>query len=238
MVRSPKPEKRSSESRISAVRGARSGSAAPDQRRWPGFEVSVGAGGTFAVAGNADVQTLSLGPDATSDVTGSLLLRAAAVADIVADVRDGRIISSSASGDSKHTRGLGVASEDAGVLLKYTYFGDTDLDGAISVEDFDRFVAGFSGEKSPAWASGDFDYSGSVNAADFSLLIDGFAGQGYSADLFAAVSDFARLNRLNVDLSAVPEPTAFAGIVGVAAACICLRRVRTSSARLATIPRP
>jgi hypothetical protein len=175
--------------------------------------VSVGAGGIFAVMGNVQVQSLSLAPDATSDVSGSMLLRAAAVANVVADVRDGRIVSSHFSA----ARGLGIGpGEEGGVLVKYTYFGDTNLDGTIGMEDFDRFVSGYFGAAPAAWTSGDFDYSGLVDAADFSRLVDGFAGQGYSADLFAAVSDFSRTQGLNVDLSAVPEPMGiFAAAVSV-----------------------
>src|SRR4029078_2286024 len=68
--------------------------------------VSVGAGGTFAGLGSADVATLALAGDAIADVNGSLLLRGSNVADVTTNVRDRRITSSSASNDPKHARGL------------------------------------------------------------------------------------------------------------------------------------
>jgi len=189
--------------------------------------VTVGAGGIFAVNGVADVGSLALAATARADVSGSLRLRTADLADVAADIRDGRITSSAALSDPTHARGVGIAAnDDASVLIKYTYFGDANLDGAIALDDFDDFVAGYRGSVAPAWTSGDFDYNGAVDAGDFSLLVNGFAGQGYSPDLFAAVSDFARTEGLNVDLSAVPEPVLLGAIAPVLFALRRIRRTR------------
>jgi len=63
-------------------------------------------------------------------------------------------------------------------LVKYTWYGDADLDGKLTSFDFALLDAGFAGAKQfdgkAGWFLGDFDYSGSVDQQDYSLLNAGF----------------------------------------------------------------
>jgi hypothetical protein len=98
---------------------------------------------------------------------------------------DGRGISSSAAAGSFATS-LGYAeSSDAfgpaggnfggtpvdgtAVLVKYTWTGDTNLDGVINFDDYVRTDSGFNNQKT-GWFNGDFDYDGHVTFDDYVLI--------------------------------------------------------------------
>ncbi len=54
------------------------------------------------------------------------------------------------------------------VLVKYTYYGDTNLDGTVNATDYIAIDNGFnSGGNS--WVNGDFNYDGVINGDDYSL---------------------------------------------------------------------
>jgi len=63
-------------------------------------------------------------------------------------------------------------------LVKYTYYGDADLDGKLTSFDFALLDAGFAGTKqldnSSGWFFGDFDYNGLVDANDYALMNAGY----------------------------------------------------------------
>jgi hypothetical protein len=65
------------------------------------------------------------------------------------------------------------------VLIKYTYSGDADLSGNVTLDDFTMFLAGYQGT-SPIgshWMTGDFDYSGLVTLDDFTSFLAGYQQQ-------------------------------------------------------------
>jgi photosystem II stability/assembly factor-like uncharacterized protein len=55
------------------------------------------------------------------------------------------------------------------VLVKYTYYGDTDFNGRVNFDDYVRTDAGFNNHKS-GWFNGDFDLNGQVNFDDYVLI--------------------------------------------------------------------
>jgi len=63
------------------------------------------------------------------------------------------------------------------VLVKYTYYGDTDFNGAVNFDDYSRTDNGFSTGKS-GWLNGDFDGNGGVNFDDYALIDLAFNTQG------------------------------------------------------------
>jgi hypothetical protein len=82
---------------------------------------------------------------------------------------------------SPDTGATGLATTD--VLVKYTYFGDADLNGVVdNTTDYDLWSNGFTNPGLAAtngWLYGDFDYSGIVdNTTDYDLWSTGFAHQG------------------------------------------------------------
>ena len=129
------------------------------------------------------------------------------------------IDSSTAAGNTTHLTALGVITSvgttldgspvAAGdVLVKYTYYGDTNLDGKVDGSDYSRIDSGFL-THATGWFNGDFNYDGVVNGSDYTLMDNAFNTQG--ALLASAIADPAALATDQiVGTSSVPEPASFA----------------------------
>ncbi len=64
------------------------------------------------------------------------------------------------------------------VLVKYTWFGDSNLDGAVDGSDYALIDTGFtSGGALTGWVFGDYDYNGLVDGSDYALIDTGFLSQ-------------------------------------------------------------
>ena len=127
--------------------------------------------------------------------------------------------------------GLGYAdSADAGnpaglptttIEVKYTLYGDTNLDGAVNSVDFGNLAANF-GKSGKSWDQGDFDYTGTVNSIDFGLLAANFGRSASGATVALPQSDWQSLDAFaaaNGLLAEVPEPT---GSAAIAVGCVGL----------------
>ncbi|MBC8107570.1 MAG: M36 family metallopeptidase [Anaerolineae bacterium] len=55
------------------------------------------------------------------------------------------------------------------VLVKYTYYGDTDFNGVVDFDDYSRVDAGFNNNLT-GWSNGDADGNGIVDFDDYSLI--------------------------------------------------------------------
>ena len=55
------------------------------------------------------------------------------------------------------------------VVVKYTYYGDANLDGRITFDDYVRIDTGFQTGRT-GWSNGDFNYSGTVTFDDYVLI--------------------------------------------------------------------
>jgi hypothetical protein len=176
----------------------------------------------------------------------------------------GAIFSNTARLNPQHNTGLGYArasevlQPDAGgyhyhsqtvaptdLIIQYTYYGDSDLNGKINFDDYVHIDNGFNNHLT-GWLNGDFDYNGQVNFDDYVLIDLAFNTQ--SGTLGRALA-FLDGNDRNADgmndpalrriqqhfaqfgddyashfLAAVPEPGAF----GVIAALPLLTRRRRS----------
>ncbi len=78
----------------------------------------------------------------------------------------------------------GVVPANSAVLVKYTYYGDTDLSGVVDGSDYSRVDSAFNSEATGAptqlvsgWFNGDFNYDGVVNGSDYTLLDNAFNSQ-------------------------------------------------------------
>jgi autotransporter-associated beta strand protein len=61
------------------------------------------------------------------------------------------------------------------VLVKYTWIGDTNLDGVVNAADLANMAP--AGTTNATWSEGDFNYDGVVNADDYALFMLGAADQ-------------------------------------------------------------
>jgi fibronectin-binding autotransporter adhesin len=112
--------------------------------------------------------------------------------------------------------GLTVAASDA--LVMYTYGGDANLDGKLSILDYvlidQGLAAGLSG-----WINGDFNYDGIVNVLDYTIIDGNLPNQGPA---FFATGGIDAGGPSGV--SAVPEPVAGALLLLPALALVRRRR--------------
>jgi hypothetical protein len=103
------------------------------------------------------------------------------------------IFSSSAATDALHRTAISYAENSTlgdstfdgepvtakSILLKYTYYGDNNLDGKIDIgNDFSLFIDGLSAHGS-TWLQGDYTYDGKVDLGnDFNLFLIALHNQG------------------------------------------------------------
>ena len=55
-------------------------------------------------------------------------------------------------------------------LVKYTYSGDANLDGAVNGLDFNALAMNFGNSIGKNWIKADFNYDGRTNTLDFNML--------------------------------------------------------------------
>jgi hypothetical protein len=145
----------------------------------------------------------------------------------------GGIISTSAASDTRFLTTLGYRLSDGtpfdgvntttnDVLVKYTYYGDADLNGTVNGADYQQIDNGF-GLGLTGWSNGDFNYDGVVDGSDYSLIDNAFnqinATGASPLAIQAAASD------LVADTSSVPEPAAI-GLMGMGVIGLLGRRRR------------
>jgi uncharacterized delta-60 repeat protein len=63
------------------------------------------------------------------------------------------------------------------VLIKYTYYGDANLDGKVDGTDYADVDNGFLNHLT-GWSNGDFNYDGTVDGSDYTLIDNAFNMQG------------------------------------------------------------
>ncbi|MBC7784126.1 MAG: autotransporter-associated beta strand repeat-containing protein [Burkholderiales bacterium] len=72
--------------------------------------------------------------------------------------------------------GFALANPTQSVLVKYTWRGDTNLDGVVNGSDYALADTGFSGGGT-GWFYGDVNYDGVINGSDYALIDTGFSSQ-------------------------------------------------------------
>jgi hypothetical protein len=70
----------------------------------------------------------------------------------------------------------GFATASGDVLIKETFFGDTDLNGTVNPANYWSIDNGYANLLT-CWVNGDFNYDGTTNAADYSLIDTAYAFQ-------------------------------------------------------------
>jgi hypothetical protein len=102
---------------------------------------------------------------------------------------------------------------DTSILIKFTYFGDSNLDGQVDVADLGALASNW--QTSSVWTGGDFDYTGFVDVADLGLLASNWqAGVGNPLGPSFAEA----LTSVGLGNVAIPEPAALSlfGLAGMA----------------------
>jgi hypothetical protein len=122
------------------------------------------------------------------------------------------ILNDNGAGVPLYTTFDGQSVDINSILMKFTYTGDSDLDGDIDADDYAHIDSGFADGLS-GYVNGDYDYSGSINSDDFFAIDKAFAMQGTPLSAIAAA------------VAAVPEPASMA-IFAMGAVVLGRRRCR------------
>jgi fibronectin-binding autotransporter adhesin len=148
----------------------------------------------------------------------------------------GGIISSSAAGNAQHLTALGymqstggsfdgVSTTTSDTLVKYTYYGDANLDGSVNGADYTQIDHGF-GLHLTGWQNGDFNYDGVVDGSDYSLIDNTFNQIAATGATPLAIT--AGPADLVASPATVPEPTTVA-LLGIGAMSLLGRRRRRNA---------
>jgi autotransporter-associated beta strand protein len=174
------------------------------------------------------------------------------------------IISSAAANDSTHLTALGVilntiTGNPSGallygsgtslgkfdginpvatdVLIKFTYYGDTNLDGKVDGTDYSRIDSAYlnnqnlSNPQLTGWYNGDFNYDSIINGSDYTLIDNAFNSQSTSLSTTAQIASptaVATAQLTGFPATAVPEPPAFM-LMGLGSlAALSRRRIKTA----------
>jgi fibronectin-binding autotransporter adhesin len=136
----------------------------------------------------------------------------------------GGITSSSAAANSTHLTTLGVILNDDGtgtnnpiytsfdgaqtadgdVLVKYTYYGDANLDGKVDGSDYSLIDNGYLNQLT-GWFNGDFNYDGVVDGSDYTLIDNAFNTQGTQLSADIAGPTAIATSQIAGGTSSVPE---------------------------------
>jgi hypothetical protein len=130
-----------------------------------------------------------------------------------------------------------VSVDPTSVLIKFTYSGDSDLDGDADGVDIGTWATNFTGElgggpsATHIWAQGDWDYDGDVDGVDAGLWATAFTGELGGNGLGSVVVNDPSLSReaaailQGLGVTVVPEPAAV-GLLGLCVAGGLARRSR------------
>jgi hypothetical protein len=142
---------------------------------------------------------------------------------------DTRFLTALGSRQSNGTPFDGVNTTTNDVLVKYTYYGDADLNGTVNGADYAQIDTGYGTRNNPTpltgWQNGDFNYDGVINGTDYALIDNAFNQfNATGAVPLALISNSASFS--SSATSAVPEPTTL-GLLGIGAISLLGRRRRT-----------
>jgi hypothetical protein len=136
-----------------------------------------------------------------------------------------------ASGAGNKAQGnfAGVTVDSSSVLIRYTYLGDTNVDGQVDINDLYNVASNYNPSHSVSgknWQQGDFNYDGFVDLTDLTKLTTNWQ-QGVGNPLGSGVDGNlgAILTSLGLPNIAVPEPSTI-GLMGLGLTGLMARRKR------------
>ncbi len=129
---------------------------------------------------------------------------------------------------------LGRAVDAGSVITRYTYYGDSNLDGQVNSQDYALIDSGFAAQHNAgfvvSWVNGDYNYDGKIDGSDYALIDTAAAfsaGQPLSPSFIdEREQQFGPSYAAGLSgIQAVPEPASF-GMLLLGGAMLGLRRRR------------
>jgi autotransporter-associated beta strand protein len=116
----------------------------------------------------------------------------------------------------------GVPVDLSSVVVKYTYYGDLDLNGKVNVDDYNLFAYYISPSHNPGptyttWMTGDLNYDGLINVNDYNLFTYGYSHQDVVLGIDEQIAGL---------LAPVPEPATLV-LLAAGGSILALRRRRS-----------
>ncbi len=118
----------------------------------------------------------------------------------------------------------GQSVVDGDVLVKYTLYGDADLNGQVDAVDYEAIDNGLN-MGLVGWQNGDFNGDGKINGDDYTLIDNAFNTQGLVSFADGSAGPTEMIAADTAQVSAVPEPGSL-GLVGLGAAAGLMQRRR------------
>ncbi len=113
---------------------------------------------------------------------------------------------------------LGQSFALTDVLVRFTFNGDTDLNGTVNFDDLLRVAQNYDTVATGTWFKGDFTYDGNINFDDLLGLAQQYDKtllvSGNGIDVLGGAGGSAFANDWRLALSMVPEPTSLGLLFG------------------------
>jgi hypothetical protein len=151
---------------------------------------NIASGSTFDIGSNfLDLQSTTL-TAVDSDITGGELITSDNTLGYLGSI--GAIVNQNVFGHDTYGSGTslglfdstngtnGVSPGANDVLVRYTYFGDANLDGQVDGSDYTLIDNG-STNRLTGWGNGDFNYDGAIDGSDYTLIDNAYNTQGARA---------------------------------------------------------
>jgi autotransporter-associated beta strand protein len=222
-----------------------------------GGRLTVATKGTAnSAAGTSVVPSLAISAGASVDLTNNSMVidytgaPGTLVSDVRGHLRNGRLLTTAASPANTRlgyvdnntlatpkTSFGGISVDATSVLVKFTYSGDSDLDGDADGVDIGNWAVNFTGElgggptATLTWSQGDWDYDGDADGVDAGLWATAFTGELGGAGLGSVVVNDPTINPAaaailqGMVITVVPEPATL-GLLGLCVAGGLARRSR------------
>lgn len=167
--------------------------------------LAIGSGSVLNLNNNdAVIRGLTLSQVVGLTKTGRLISATAGLT-TTGDPRDAfatlAVFSNNFDGSPYFTSFDGVPVTTSDILVRYTYVGDSDLDGVIDGADYKRISESLTTGIGSGWLSGDFDLDGDVDANDFTAFSNAYTYFQTSGTSFGSPADYS-----GAETAAIPEP--------------------------------
>jgi hypothetical protein len=147
-------------------------------------QIAIGSGGSFDVSDNAVVLdytgTSPLPAIRTYLATGfnQGAWNGAGINSSIAhnDPLAGHALGYAENSDLQFANFLGIPVDNTAILIRYTPYGDNNLDGVVDIgNDFNLLLDGLAAASGNSWVNGDYTYDGNVDLGnDFNLFLTSY----------------------------------------------------------------